>query len=231
MIRRLLALALALLVPVVARAAPKDKGPPVVAVLYFDYDGKDAELAQLKKGLASMLISDIGGLDAIRVVERDRLEDVLGELKLQTTAKIDQATAVKAGKLLGAQYLVLGRYFDVMKSLRIDTRIIEVETGRIVFSYGAAGKPEDFLTFEQKIAGELTQHFTKVVPAPPKGLTPRKRPRLPAKLPAKTAIEYGKALAQLDAGDKKGAEEGLKKIVEEQPEFELAQLDLDKMMK
>src|SRR5215475_12839350 len=86
--------------------------PPTVAVLYFDYEGKDADLALLRKGLAQMLISDLLGTPAIRVVERDRLQEVIAELKLQATNKIDQNTAVKAGKLLGARYLVLGGYFD-----------------------------------------------------------------------------------------------------------------------
>jgi TolB-like protein len=236
MVRRLLAGfgVFAFLLCLIGAVHAAGKEPPVVAVLYFDYEGKDADLAMLKKGLASMLISDLAGLDSIRVVERDRLEAVLGELKLQATNKIDQATAVKAGKLLGARYLVLGGYFDVMKTLRIDTRVIEVETGKIVLSIGANGKPEDFLSLEQKIAGDLTRHFTKVAPPvpPPSGATPpRKRPKLPAKLPAKTAAEYGRALAAIDSGDKKAAEAGLKKVVTEAPEFELAQLDLDRMMK
>jgi TolB-like protein len=230
MVRRLFLFALLCLSVSSAVTHAAGKEPPVVAVLYFDYEGKDAELAMLKKGLASMLISDIAGLDSIRVVERDRLESVMGELKLQATNKIDQTTAVKAGKLLGAKYLVLGGYFDVMKKLRIDTRVIEVETGKIVLSIGTNGKPEDFLDLEQKIAADLTAHFTKV--APPSGAAPKKaRPKRPAKLMAKTAIAYGKALAAMDSGDKKAAEAGLKQVVAEQPDFELAQLDLDKMMK
>ncbi|HWO18003.1 MAG TPA: CsgG/HfaB family protein [Kofleriaceae bacterium] len=107
-----------------ALAAPAD--PPVVAVLYFDYEGADADLGPLRKGLASMLISDVSGVDAVRVVERDRLQSVFAELKLQATAKIDRASAVRAGKLLGARYLVLGTYFDVMGTLRVDMRVLEV---------------------------------------------------------------------------------------------------------
>src|SRR4051812_39755191 len=107
-----------LLAGLVRPAAAAD--PVTVAVLYFDYDGKDTELAVLRKGLAQMLISDLLGTPTIRVVERDRLQEVLDELKLQATNKIEPATAVKAGKLLGARYLVLGGYFDVKQSFRAD---------------------------------------------------------------------------------------------------------------
>jgi TolB-like protein len=228
MLRRLL-LPLVLLLGLSSLA--RAEKPPVVAVVYFDYDGKDGELTMLKKGLASMLISDLAGLDAIRVVERERLEAVLGELKLQASPKIDKESAVKAGKLLGAKYLVLGGYFDVMKTLRIDARVVEVETGKVVASFGANGKPEDFLALEQKLANDLTEHFIRGVARPEVPAPKRVRPKLPARLPAKTAIEYGKALAQLDAGDKAAAKESLKKVVKEAPEFQLASLDLDRLMK
>jgi len=201
---------------------------PSVAILYFDYDGKDADLALLRKGLAQMLISDLAGNTSVRIVERERLQEVLAELKLQSSAKIDPATAVKVGKLIGARYLVLGAYFDVMKTFRADARVVDVETGRILYSSGATGKPEDFLPLEQKLADDLGKYFSTSLPAvrPASG-----RPKPPASLKATTAILYGKALDAMDAGDKPKAKEALEKVVKEQPDFQLASLDLDKMMK
>jgi TolB-like protein len=211
-----------------ARTTASAAEAPTVAVLYFDYEGKDPELAMLKKGLAQMLISDLQGSESIRVVERDRLQEVIAELKLQSTNKIDPATAVKAGKLLGARYLVLGGYFDVMKSFRADARVVEVETGKVLFSAGANGKPEDFLSLEQKLAGDLGRYFSTNLP---KVKAETKRPRPPAALKARTLMEYGKALEAIDMGDKKAAKDSLEKVVKEQPDFQLASLDLDKLMK
>jgi TolB-like protein len=204
--------------------------PPTVAVLYFDYTGKDAELEVLRKGLAQMLISDLSATDAIRVVERDRLEDVLGELKLQGSAKIDPQSAVKLGKLLGARYLVLGGYFDLQGVLRVDARIVEVETGRVLKSFGANAKPGDFLPVEQKVAGDLGGWFAAGLPRPaaPVG---KKPPRPPAALKTRTAVKYAEALAVLDAGDRKKAKEALTQVLKEQPDFALASLDLDRLMK
>jgi curli biogenesis system outer membrane secretion channel CsgG len=230
--RPLLSLALVALCwlagPARVSAAPAD--PPTVAVVYFDYTGKTAELEVLRKGLAQMLISDLSGTDAIRVVERDRLEDILGELKLQSSAKIDPQSAVKMGKLLGARYLVLGGYFDLQDVLRVDARIIEVETGKVVKSIGSNGKQGDFLTVEQKIAGDLGQWFGSNLPkaeAPAK----KKPPRPPAALKTKTAIKYAEALSVLDSGDKVKAKATLSAVLKEQPDFALASLDLDRLMK
>jgi TolB-like protein len=202
--------------------------PATVAVMYFDYDGKDADLAMLRKGLAQMLITDLVATPAIRVVERDRLQEVIGELKLQATSKIDAASAVKAGKLLGARYLVVGGYFDVMKQLRTDARVLDVETGKVIFSSGATGKPDDFLALEQKLASELGAYFATSLP-PVKAEV--RAPRPPAKLKASTVIAYGKALDALDAGDRKTAKARLAQVVKDQPDFQLAQLDVDKLMK
>jgi TolB-like protein len=219
-------LVVSLLLLGVVRAAHAE--PATVAVMYFDYDGKDAELAMLRKGLAQMLISDLVATPAIRVVERDRLQEVMAELKLQASTKIDQTTAVRAGKLLGARYLVVGGYFDVMKQFRADARVVDVETGKVMFSAGATGKPDDFLALEQKLAGDLNGYFATSLP-PVKAAIKAVKP--PAKLKAATLIAYGKALDALDAGDKKAARARLDQVVKDQPDFQLAQLDVDKLMK
>ena len=227
-------LVLALLVGLASTTLSRSVGAaadaPTAAVLYFDYDGKDADLALLRKGLAQMLISDLSGNDSIRVVERDRLQEILGELKLQSSNKIDQASAVKAGKLLGARYLVLGAYFDVMKSFRADTRVVDVQTGQVVYSTGATGKPEDFLALEQKLGGDLGHYFSTTLPKAKPPSQARRTAKPPAALPARTLVEYGRALDAIDNGDKGKAKESLAKVLKDQPDFQLASFDLDKLM-
>src|SRR5947207_3205782 len=71
-------------------AAPALAAKPTVAILYFDYD-KDDDLAQLKKGLAQMLISDLAGHDKVTLVERARLQDVLAELQLEQSVRYGKA--------------------------------------------------------------------------------------------------------------------------------------------
>jgi TolB-like protein len=233
------ALLVSLLLPVVAQASPDAR--PTVAILYFDYSGKDPEMAVLKKGLAQMLISDLSSLDGVRLVERDRLEEILAELKLAQSGKIDPATASKVGKLLGARYMVLGGYFDLMNTFRADARLVEVETGKVLQSTGASGSPQDFLGVEQKLSESLAKILAAkataaviATPAPdpaavaskdaPKKLTP------PKQLKVKLALRYSKALDAKDRGDKATAKKELAEVVKEQPDFRLAKLDIDKLI-
>jgi TolB-like protein len=208
--------------------AVKDR--PTVAILYFDYQGKDEQMGLLRKGLAQMLISDLSTLEHIRIVERDRLEEILAELKLGQSGKIDPASAAKVGKLLGARYMVLGGYFDIMNTLRADARVVEVETGKVIQSVGANGKPDDFMSVEGSLSAQLAEVLSKklkvTATAPPK--PPRARP--PSKLMMKTAMLYSKALGSLDAGDKTKARAELEEVVKQQPDFQLAVVDLDKLM-
>ncbi len=227
-----LALALALALGSTAaagRARAKTKRPdrrPTVAILYFDYTGKTEGLAVLRKGLAAMLISDLSGEDRYRLVERDRLQSILDELKLTKSGAVDKAAAARVGKLLGARYLVLGSYFDLLGSLRADARVVEVETGRILQSFGATGKPDDFLSLEQALAERLRTLLTEALPPLPKRPTVRKRPRRPKRLRTKTAVRYARALEAKDRGRKAEAKAELEAVVSEQPDFQLAAADL-----
>jgi TolB-like protein len=234
------AIAAAIAAPVTA-AAPGERQRTTVAILYFDYQGS-SDLWVLQKGLAQMLISDLAGLDGWQIVERDRLEALLAEHDLGRQGKLDPATAARVGKLLGARYMVLGGYFDVMEALRVDARLVEVETGRVLGSTGATSSAGDFLGVEQKISHDLERLLVErteearasVARAsqPVQGAAPRRAPRLksPARLKTKTALAYSKGLALLDKGDRAGARAQMQQVVKEQPDFLLASADLDRLM-
>jgi TolB-like protein len=218
-------------------APPAAARPATVAILYFDYGGKTADLDVLRKGLAQMLISDLTGQDGWQVVERERLEAVLTEQKLGKTGKLDKATVAKLGKLLGARYLVMGSYFDLLGALRVDARLVSVQTGEILGSTGFTGKPDDFLTVEQKIAHELDRLLTdRAVAQAGQGragaITPKRsaRPKAPGRLKTRTAVAYSQALAMLDNGQRDKAKAKLQEVVKEQPDFGLASLDLNRLM-
>jgi TolB-like protein len=234
-----------------AGEAPHAAPATTIGVLYFDYAGKNAELAPLSKGLAQMLISDLAAVDTVKIVERERLQAVLDEQKLGQSGKIDNRTAARIGKLLGARYLVLGTYFDAVGAFRADARLVDVETGQIVKSVGANGKAEDFISLEQTLADGLRK-AAALLPPPPGGgerqapehrtgerhdsehgiAKPpvRRPPKPPRALRASTAVTYGKALAAADVGDRKQASTLFKSVLAEQPDFELAQRDLDRLI-
>ena len=240
--------AIALPLPSTAGAKPRKKAEktgksqdsakdlrPTVAVLYFDYSGKDEELAMLRKGLAQMVISDLSAIESVRIVERDRLQEIIAEMKLQKSNRFDKATAAKIGKLLGARYMVLGGYFALMGSLRVDARVVEVETGKVVRSIGASGKQDDFIGVQQKLSAGLAEVLKMRLPkmqlnvaraSTKRPARRKKRPAPPKSLTTQQAAQYAKALDAKDRGDVKLASATLKQVVKAKPDFALAAMDL-----
>lgn len=228
-------LLLLLLVPLTTRA---ESAKNRIGVLYFDY-GKEDDYAQLRKGLAQMLITDLAGDGSLEVVERTRLEDLLEELDLQASKRIDPSTAVKAGKLLGARFLVYGSYFVLGETLMIDARVLEVETG-LLKGFRAKGSPDSFFELEQELAVKLAGHFAALpaveleapkkkvekVERPVKEQTASARPSKPRRLTAAVASRYGRALDAMDRKDVARAKKELEAVLEAQPDFSLAQADL-----
>lgn len=207
---------------------------PTVAILYFDYEGKRDDLAVLKTGLAQMLISDLGAGESYRLVERARLQALLDEQKLGQTGKLDRTTAARLGKLLGAQLMVLGSFFDLGPTLRVDARLVDVETGKILHTVGATAKNDDFLEVERQLATDLGETLKHQAPSPPVPIAPtagkHRPPARPARLKTGTAIKYSRALALVDKGDRKAARAALQDVLVEQPDFGLARTDLDRLL-
>lgn len=66
------------------------------------------------------------------VVERERLLAVLKELSLGTSELANTESRLRIGHLAGAKRMVFGGYQVVGDSMRIDLRMVEVETGRVL---------------------------------------------------------------------------------------------------
>jgi TolB-like protein len=139
-----------------------------IAIMEFDNFSTGTykeSLGDLSKGLADFFEYDFSKYSGVRVVERDKLDYLLRELKLSQEGKIDPATAVRVGKMLGAQYMVFGSITQLdKKDARMVVRVVNVETSEIVTTADREGKP-DFVEMEKElvkdIAGKLDLALTQ----------------------------------------------------------------------
>ena len=144
-----------------------------VAVMEFDnYSvGKyQTELGLLSKGLADWFAIDFGKLSDLHVVERSKINFVLKEIKLNQSDKVDAATAVKAGKLLGAQFMIFGSITQLdSKHTRMSVRVVKVETSEIVATVDKEGSP-DYSKLEKGLVEQLAQKLQITVSDKARGL-------------------------------------------------------------
>lgn len=130
---------------------------PAVGVLSFDNNTGKTDYDHLGKGISTMMANDLVAVDEIRVVERDRMADILNEIDAQQSRRFDSTTAVKVGRMVGAQFIVTGAFIDIEQTMRIDTRVIRVETGVIVKSATVTGRKDQFLDLQKKLAKQLVK--------------------------------------------------------------------------
>jgi TolB-like protein len=164
----------ALILLLLLLAAPASAAPRV-AVLYFDNVG-NPELDMLRLGLAEMMIVDLSNRPDVAVVERNRINQVLGELDLQTTDKFDPGKAVEIGKLLGAERMVLGSYFELLGTLTVTASVVEVATGQSIGGHKVQGQIAEF-------SGLLEQVTAGVAPALVQGRAWLDAPKEPSPTP------------------------------------------------
>ncbi|MBL0172907.1 MAG: hypothetical protein IPP90_19815 [Gemmatimonadaceae bacterium] len=121
---------------------------PTIAVLYFTNGAliDNASYAPLSKGMAEMLITELAQNNAVRVVERDRLQSLIEEQNLQNSDRVDKETAVKLGKTLGARHMLMGTFvIDPKRNMRIDVRAVNTETSAIEYTESVTGNADNLL--------------------------------------------------------------------------------------
>ncbi len=86
-----------------------EKGRYSIAVLPFSGDKKDQ--AARVQAYATTALTEIND-PFVKVVDRDDIQRILAEQRLGMSGVVDEATAVSAGKLLGAQAVLMGTLID-----------------------------------------------------------------------------------------------------------------------
>lgn len=213
-----------------AQQAPDTR--PTVAIIDFTNGaiGKaHDEMEPLRAGIADMLITDLGANEKIRVVERTQLKAVMSELQLGQNAAVDASTAVRMGKLLNAHHIVTGVYVtDARGRLRLDTRSINVETGRIEYTTRVQGKTDDVLDLVEQLAGRMNQGLQ----LPALEVRAREASAAPAKKPAvpfQAVMLYSRALQALDQQNRTEAVQLFRASLEKFPDYDAAKRQLARL--
>jgi len=213
--------------PVQPAAMPARK---TVAILYFDNNTGRTDYDALGKGMSAMMISDLGVVNEVQLVEREHLQSLVDEMERQKTRYFDPSTAVQVGRMAGAEYVVAGALSAVDPQIRIDSRVIRVETGEIVKTARVTGREDKFFDLQQKLARELIDGLAIA-------LSPEQTERLRAQQEAnridelKTVAAYSQALDLFDQKDYVGAAARMYPVVQSAPGSALVRLTYDEMRK
>ena len=128
--------------------------------------------------LTDIFIRHLSGSGKFTILERTKADKVLGEIVMSEAGLTDPASAVKKGKMLGAEYLAIGTVFqadlgfDIREIpyteqqqvrdkgvIRVELRIIETATGKIVSSVIGEGIAVKTTSVKKKVYGARLEKY------------------------------------------------------------------------
>jgi tetratricopeptide (TPR) repeat protein/TolB-like protein/predicted Ser/Thr protein kinase len=107
---------------------------PSVAVLYFDNTTGDESLDWMRTGITDMVVTDLSQSTQVEVVSTEHLYGILAELKRADDKVLSPDVIRAVAERTGVQNVVVGSFVRSGEALRINMRLQEAKTGRIVSS-------------------------------------------------------------------------------------------------
>ena len=135
-------------------AAQLAAGKETVAILDFEGRGINQMEAQT---LTDRLMSEMVNTDAVIMVERNQMEEIMNEQGFQQSGCTTSECAAEVGALLGVQNMVSGSFGKLGNSYTIDAKLFSVSTGGTIRSVSKTykGEVDGLLTIIEIVAWEL----------------------------------------------------------------------------
>ena len=134
--------------------AQATQGKQTVALLEFEGRG----ISQLEaKTLTDRLMSEMVNTDAVIMVERNQMEEILNEQGFQQSGCTSSECAAEVGALLGVQNMVSGAFGKLGSSYTIDAKMFSVETGATIRTVSKTykGPVDNLLTVIEVVGWEI----------------------------------------------------------------------------
>lgn len=180
-----------------ARIAQVPGSSTTVAVLPFKVSAVDQSLLPLERGLADLVITDLGKVKRLTVVERDRIQAIADEIALGRSGQVDAATAVREGKLIQAGRIVQGTLQNSTgTNIQMGEQVFETQNAGIVGSgMNQQGDLSAIFNLEKAVVKQVfTDLNIQLTPAEQQDVDRRPTQNLQA------LLAYSRGLVAEDAG-------------------------------
>ncbi|MBN2411958.1 hypothetical protein JXQ31_09725 [candidate division KSB1 bacterium] len=134
-----------------------------IAVLSFEAKNVNQETAE---AVADILSTELFNTNRFDVIERQAINKILEEQKLQMTGITDMSQAAEIGKMLNVEKILIGSVSRLGQTYIINTRLVGVETGALELAEntksqgGEDGLPTAIAQLVSKISQKITLEGT-----------------------------------------------------------------------
>ncbi len=174
----------------IAQETTLSRTPPAsntIAVFPFRYVGTNEELRPLGRGLTQMIITDLGKLNRLTLLERERVQALVDEMALNDAGRVDASTGARSGRLLRAARVVQGSIQDVpgKTDLRLDATVVDATSSAVVATGTGSDQLQQLFSLEKVVLFRLLDKMgVAITPAERRDLTERPTADLQAFLPS-----------------------------------------------
>lgn len=140
-------------------ASPQVGSRLAVAVLPFDAAG---DAVQYKDEITNEMINELVNLRRFKVIERSAIDKIVAEQKMQASGFVDDRTAVKLGRIAGADALVVGMITRNGDHMKISARLVDVETAETLIAQDASAFGLDHESLDRTVANVATLLYNEL---------------------------------------------------------------------
>ncbi len=130
-----------------------------LAIVNFENLDPDDELGLFRTEIPALLEEKFSRTAGIALVEREETARVLHELALGKSGFVTPDQAALAGHILGADVILTGWYLKTGSHLRIDLRLVDVNSGLIQGRESFSGRTSDLVKILQTLAEKITDEI------------------------------------------------------------------------
>lgn len=133
-------------------------GPASLAVIDFENLTKADGDAWLGSGIAESLASDLTTVSGLQVLARERV--------LAALAAEQSADPLVIAQRLGCRWMLTGSFQRVGPSLRVNARLADVGSARVVFAEKVDGRLDDVFAIQDRLSARVAEALNLNAPAP-----------------------------------------------------------------
>jgi TolB-like protein/thioredoxin-like negative regulator of GroEL len=189
--------------------------PGTVAVMQFRYTGADSTFRPLERGLSALVVTDLARIKTLHLVERDRVQALLDEMRLAESGRVDPATGARSGRLVGAASVVQGQFStDSGQRFAIQAAVVRASDAQITATGEGADRLTQLFDIEKQVVFQLIDKLGIT-------LTPQERVAI-SERPTRdlTAfLLYSRGLEAQDRGDYGAAAQNFQAAAQRDPRF------------
>lgn len=195
-----------------------DPGMKTIAIIDFKNRSidKKEQYDPMERGFADLTINRLSNSINLKVVERERIQWILDEIKLQDQHNMEGA--VRMGKQLGVQTVLMGSFIIVKNEIWLGARLVKVETSEILFTDEIKGKLDDFFDLIDNLSNKIAAKIEVELKKQDVGEVVPEAPSLDA------VMAYSIGLSFLEKEDYKNAYAKFQEALKFDPNYEKAQL-------